>query len=639
MESKNDSKTLISPEQIQKEAKEIYPECQGSKKFDEEIEKAFTISNWSDMFYYGKSDLLKKRFLDFVSKSEFKNFFEALNYEYGINKYPKDIQKAFSIYKNSANNSIDKLSMYKMYHIYKNEYEKFGFKNRNRILEKFYLFKCATHLTKNEYLGYNLFFNRFNIITELKAHFIYEDIFFEKFRKFIEHFKKYYDYYEIKLDDIYLINAFVTGVIKSDKNAAKLLLENLISKGNLQAIYQLTLMLNDKNTIEGFYKILEESNYYLSFVDYSLFLFTEMNNAQKALEILKKARENGNIKANYLYYDIFLNTVDFSKIKDNEEFKKDLLYLFNILIDNICLDDAFCFFEFFYFRKICIKHFNLKDFIDKNFSEYLQSFLNILLQNSSPSQDENDIKQRKDLCKKLYIRNDYFSEFNLSCGILYYYGLENLLKPDLKTSLFKFQISYENSDSNSYKRFCFSYIAKIRNKLFLQNDKDITKEDVEISKKLLFDLYSESIVVEVIPYLSSSFFYYLYTLYKNKWGNQGDVIMEYICIKRASESKVKRPGNGTIISYYRRYKSKNKINDDKAIIEKLKQETKNFDTEGYGEDGSICPICFTNKKDTILYPCKHRFCKICTDKIFENYKCPFCRSLVLIHFDAKNLEN
>ena len=99
MKAKNDKITLISSEEIEKEASNIYPECQGSKKVDEEIEKAYSISNWSDMFYYGKSNLMKKRFLDFISKSEFKNFFEALNYEYGINNYPQDIQKAFEIYK------------------------------------------------------------------------------------------------------------------------------------------------------------------------------------------------------------------------------------------------------------------------------------------------------------------------------------------------------------------------------------------------------------------------------------------------------------------------------------------------------------------------------------------------------------
>ena len=120
MKSKKTPKSksiLISTEQIEKEESNIYPENENSLKCDEEINKVYSISNWSEMFYYGKSDLIKNRFLEFISKSEFAQFFEALNYEYGINGQNKSITKAFSIYKEQANNSTDTLSMYKMYHI------------------------------------------------------------------------------------------------------------------------------------------------------------------------------------------------------------------------------------------------------------------------------------------------------------------------------------------------------------------------------------------------------------------------------------------------------------------------------------------------------------------------------------------
>ena len=222
MKEKNDKKSLILSEEIEKEASNIYPECQDSKKVDEEISKLYSIENWSDMFYYGKSNLMKKRFLDFISKSEFKNFFEALNYEYGINNYPQDIQKAFNIYKNNANKTTDSLSMYKMYHIYKNEFIKFGLKNRNKVLEKFYLFKCASFSTRQEYQCYTLLFNRFNIMAELKINILYEDIDFDKLKKLLEHLKKYFNYYGINPDDTFLIDAFITGVIKTEKNMALL---------------------------------------------------------------------------------------------------------------------------------------------------------------------------------------------------------------------------------------------------------------------------------------------------------------------------------------------------------------------------------------------------------------------------------
>ena len=116
---------------------------------------------------------------------------------------------------------------------------------------------------------------------------------------------------------------------------------------NWQAKYQQALLLSDKNLNNKTLQFFESCNYYRCYCDYALFLFEEMNDVPKALQILKEAISHGILRANYLYYDIFLNTVDFSKIKDNENFKSDLLFLFNILINCISLDEVFCFFEFF----------------------------------------------------------------------------------------------------------------------------------------------------------------------------------------------------------------------------------------------------------------------------------------------------
>ena len=637
MKSKMQTESIISSE-IEKEELKIYPECNDSKKCDEEINKRYIISDWSDMFYYGKSPLLKNRFLDIISKSEFALFFKALDYEYGINGQTKNIQKAFSMYQYQANNSTDVLSMYKMYHIYKKEYEKFGLKKRNRVLEKFYLFKSFSLLSRQEFQGYSLVFNRFYILADVRLHFTYEDFLYLKFEQFITHINKYHEHYNINPDDIILIKAFIYGFIRGNKEQAIEILESLITKGNKQALYQIALMLNDKTQVSNMFGFLEQCNYYRSYCDYALFLYKEMNNVEGALKLLKAAASNGIIRANYLYYDIFLSTVDFTKIKGNENFKKEILFLLNLLINDICLDQTFSYFEFFYLRKLCMKHFDYEDFVDKNFFEYEKCFVENLIQNSCPSPSEEDIKQKRELIKKLYLRNDYFCEFNLACGIIYYYGIDNIINQDLKKSLFKFQISFDNSESKSYQRFCYSYIVKIKQKLYELKDKDITQEDLDNSKNKLFELYSTSIDLDHLPNLSSSFFYYLYILYNKKWGNKGDDIMEYICVKRASESKIKQPGTGTIISYYRRYKSQKIIKNEEAIIKKIMSTNNKNDSEGYGEDGTICPICFVNKRDNIFYPCKHRFCKICANKVIEECKCPICRSMILISLDLSKFE-
>ena len=88
-----------------------------------------------------------EKFKELISKSE---FFEGLNYEYGINDYPFDTKKAFEIYKKAADTSTDTLSMYRLYHTYKKDFKKFGKKGRNHILELFYILKCFTYLTPTE---------------------------------------------------------------------------------------------------------------------------------------------------------------------------------------------------------------------------------------------------------------------------------------------------------------------------------------------------------------------------------------------------------------------------------------------------------------------------------------------------------
>ena len=89
-----------------------------------------------------KEGKLKERFIEIIKNSEYSKFFEGLNYECGINNCPKNLKKAFKIYKDAANNTNDAMSMFRMYYIYRKDYKKFEIQKRNRILEKFYLFKC-----------------------------------------------------------------------------------------------------------------------------------------------------------------------------------------------------------------------------------------------------------------------------------------------------------------------------------------------------------------------------------------------------------------------------------------------------------------------------------------------------------------
>ena len=644
MENENkETKRLINfEEEIEKEQSEIYPKDESSEKCDKEVNELYNIEDWSKVFYYKKPKIMKDRFIKLISNSEHKSFFEGLDYEYGINGKNKDIQKAFQIYKKEADNSTDTLCMFKMYNIYRKEFKNFGFIKRNKILEKYYLYKCYTYLPKYLNEGYSLFLNKFNVGLEVRMNVYYEDRTLGKFDKLIKHLRKYNNYYKIKEDNLTLVEAFIKYDFKvniDDKAEALDLLKTLLNNSNLEIIYKLALiLLKDGDKSEILFEILESKKYYRSFCDYAIFLFKIKKDTQKALEILKTAIKNGQLRANYLYYDIFLNNFDFSKIEINKEFKENIIILFELLINDIVTDGIYSYFEYFYLRKLCIKHWNLELLMKKNYIEYTKSFVNILLENTCLTKKDEEIEAKKKLIRSIYIRKDYFSEFHLSCGVLYFYGIENILKNDLSKSLIKFQISFDNSDSKSYKRFCYSYISKIKQKLCNIDNKLVTKEENEESKKLLFNLYNTSIDKEYLKILSSSFFYYLSRLYEKKWGNPGNDVMEYICLERASKSSIHMPGSGTIISYYRKKKSKNILETKEKYYHSILDSISANDSEGYGDDNSICPICMENKRNIIILPCKHLFCNNCTQLIMKEKEiCPICRGLILYYFDfSKN---
>ena len=637
---KKNSDTIKNTEEIEKEASKIYPDVEGIL-CDNKINDLYKVKDWSEIFFYGKTKLMKERFLNIISKSEYSKFFEGLNYEYGINNKPKDIQMAFDIYKEQADNSTDILSMLKMYFIYKNEFKNFGLKKRDKILEKFYLFKCYSYLTKRGMDVYYLLFNRFFVKKLLRIHFEYEDNEQSKFDKLIQHLNKYIIYYNIKKDDLLLIESVITFKFKKnqdDKIKSLETLKNLSKKNNLESIYKLAIFTENEES-EKYFEILEKNNYYRSFCDYAKYLLVEKNNLKKAIELLSIAVNNGVIKANFFYYEVLLSNMDFSKKNEiNKKFKDNIILLFNLIINDICTDSIYSYFEYFFLRKLCIKYWNLKSLINDNFLDYTKDFIKVILDNACSFENKEEIKSKKEKILNIYFRTDFYSEYHLTCGILYYYGIENIVNVDLIKSLSKFQISFDNSDSKSYQRFCYSYISRIKQKLY-DNNKLITFEENNKSQHKLFDLYYSSIDKYYLDYLSSSFYYYLSRLYLKSWGTPQNEIMEYICLERASSYINKSPGNGTIICYYRKYKSNVELEKKKKLYLNNFKEMFKSDSEGYGDDGSICPICMENKRNIMLLPCKHLFCKTCTDQILKKGNCPICRGLIIFNFDFEKIKN
>ena len=267
------------------------------------------------------------------------------------------------------------------------------------------------------------------------------------------------------------------------------------------------------------------------------------------------------------------------------------------------------------------------------FYEYLKEIVNFLMKVAG---DTINIKEKSKMIKKYFCNDGFFQELYLACGTLYFYGINNLVTINLNKALNNFFVSYRNSESDSYKRFCYYYIYKIRKKIYEENKLKqknnqiltnvINEENIKSTEKNIFNQYNSS---RNDSFLSSSFFYYLSRLFNKKIGNNGgEKLLEYIYLKKAMEFKNDQPSFGSIISIYRKNKSKILLEkNEKEFKEELNNMVKNIDSEGYGDDGSICPICYTNKRNEIALPCKHLFCDFCLNQVD---KCPICRSFILM---------
>ena len=607
-----------------------------SEEIDRKCLEHNKIENWAECFYNIKKGIFKKRYMELMSKSEYCKFFEALNYEYGINGYPLNIKKAFQIYKTASETSTDTLSMFRLYRIYKNEYKKFNL-NRNTVYENYYLFKCCAYLTNNELNGTYLF-NRFDILGEMRLLFNDDDLDLEIFEKFFKHLRENYKFYNLKKSDLFLIY----GVIKIyfGKSKSSFLLLNLSNQNNLEATYKLICFCEDKSAERIYFEILYKNHYYRSYLDYALYL-NDHGNKLEALNILKITLEKG-YYSNILYYlDLYFEINDFEKIMTSSKGKNDFLFIIGCIIDFITADGIYSFFEYIYIRHICIKHFNFQNNF-KFFEEYTKEIVDYLIEITKGTEEENRQK-----LKRYFINLDYENEFYFVTGILYYYGIEGILKKNYKKSLHNLYISLNISHSKSYKRFCYTYIFKIKErisknpKLFYSQNEEITEGEKELLeiKNTLFKMYYDGINQEELGNLSSSFFYYLSKLYSKKIGNKGDLLMEYIFMNRAANFKGGvQIGLNSFIIYYRKYKSKNIINqkNNDQYLEKLNNVQGYMNAEGYGEDGSICPICIDRKKTTICLPCKHFFCEECMKKLIDKTKCPYCRTIIIMTFNIES---
>jgi len=393
--------------------------------------------------------------------------------------------------------------------------------------------------------------------------------------------------------------------------------------------------------------------------------------------------ELGNFRCNFIYYDLFLSLLDFEK-----DFIK-LIDLSQILVADILIGNVFSVFDFFFKRKILIKYFKVP--IEKLYNENISDLVEITT---------------KSICDKEMILNNFsgnivFTELLLSHGFLKYIGAGG--KTDYKLAEKCLKESFKTSGNNSYKRFCYSYIFKIRmrrlgfktqkingdmmehpenlNIIEKKNDdnnisenvcniikdpqklketsyslseedenlyvskeeqklleqKEIFYDDKKIlignkinkTKRKLFKIYNDSIIEGNLQDFSSSYFYFMGKIFENGWGCKKNDITAYCYYLHGKDAKIKSLGTGSVISYYRRFKSIKKLKSQK-IMKTVRNLDKMKNNLFQNLDEKECFICFENDKNTVFFPCMHMVCNGCYDQIKDSARCPACRTKILL---------
>lgn len=294
------------------------------------------------MLLYLKTGILLEKYQELLSKSEYSKFFEALNYEYGINNYQLDLEKAFDIYKNAADSTTDTLSMYRLYHIYKKDFKKFNLEKRSHALEKFYIMKCFAYLTPYE--KEIILFRRFDIGNEIGTLLIDEDnIFYSWYSEYFEFLMENYNYYNINKDDIILIEVVMYYYFeKKDSNMTDVMdnkIFDLIKKSNPHAMYNLASFYYDKTEYDKYHEQLYAMNYYRSFDTYAKIIADEEKDINKALIILKKSISNGHIDHIRIYFEIFMLNNEFEDIVTKPNLKSELMFIIINFLNNIILGE------------------------------------------------------------------------------------------------------------------------------------------------------------------------------------------------------------------------------------------------------------------------------------------------------------
>ena len=437
-------------------------------------------------------------------------FIEGISYEYGLLSKSKNTKKASYIYKDAADFKYDYLCMYRMHRIFLTDYESFGLK-MNEDLHRLYLYKCFAYLPYLIIDRVYYLLNKIDVTYELAIILDkYENNKYEIFDKFMDFLEKNKSQFNVTSNDIMLMKSVFKGYFSSDlikKNIE--VIDSLLEfeKGD-NAYYEAQLKYCnfylecsgekcDKKKVKNIFDNLINAEYYKACCDYGRFLINEKK-YDESKKIFKKGSDNSQQFCMSEYTFLLLWTTNFDQFINN--FK-----LISFLLKQMCL--IFCLDQlgtnsFFYTMFYLTKHSSFKQQILNDFGKYTiemfktkESFLQL---------EKNE-----------FVNNNFAEKYTIeipnNVGMMYYYGISNLIKSDKEIALNYLKKSYKlakEKEYNSYIRDNYIYIYKCRKYLFKNNK--ITLRKLNKTKEKLFRLYEECDLDDLDPFE----LYNYYKLYK-----------------------------------------------------------------------------------------------------------------------------
>jgi len=573
-----------------------------NSEIDDKLEENNPEPDWKSIIYGWMSEKFIKKHNKIKHKyinKELLCFFDGLKHEFGVD-CEIDHLKAFSFYQKGCELN-EPFSLFKMYTIMKKYASKYNIQ-RDRDKEILTLLMSMAYSDSHYLFNFESIYN-IEIIHEIAIILeIEEDTSLEKTIKLFDKFlsKEYESIYPV--DDInFCKGIFLLKFYNSleEKAFSISLLHNLADeKCHMESCYKIgSLMRREDNSssLNSSYMYFEkcyENKYYKAYSDYSFLLYKDKN-IKKCKEVLKEGMENGYPKNMFYYYDLVLTTIPNFESLECIEVLKSLL---DLLLKDLVCGNFFSIFEFIYLQNMIKKYYD-PSFIGKTkFQEEIFNILNKLFgKNSLPTS-----------YKELEI------EIILSLAYYNYIGFQG--KRNFVISEMLFKKAFKLARNYSYKRFCYSYIFKIRKKrynlalksldsIFVKEDYDKCKNQVDVLRNKLTktsikmqNLYNDSFDSSKLNQYSSSYFYYLAKIYENGYGAEKNRILKGIF---------------------------KKMDED---IKEIKLKTLDDSKE------KSCEICYINDKHTLFFPCKHYVsCKDCASKILKEFKsCPICRTKILL---------